>query len=55
MARRFIYLVATFLLSALGIVAIAPAAWAHATIVTTSPADGAIVKTAPTEVTGDLR
>ncbi len=50
MARRFIYLVATFFLSALGIVAVAPAAWAHATIVTTSPADGAIVKHAPTEV-----
>ena len=50
MTRRFIYLVATFLFSALGIVAVAPAAWAHATLVTTSPADGAILKTAPSKV-----
>ncbi|HEY3907427.1 MAG TPA: FixH family protein [Streptosporangiaceae bacterium] len=50
MARRFIYLVATFFLSALGILAVAPAAWAHATLVTTNPADGAILKTAPSKV-----
>ncbi|HET9897630.1 MAG TPA: FixH family protein [Streptosporangiaceae bacterium] len=51
MARRFIYLVATFMFSALGIVAVAPAAWAHATLEAASPADGAIVSRAPAEVT----
>jgi copper transport protein len=50
MTRRFVYLVATFFLSALGIVAVAPAAWAHATLETTSPADGVILKQAPTKV-----
>ena len=51
MARRFVYLVAAFFFSALGIVAVAPAAWAHATLEAASPADGAIVARAPTEVT----
>ncbi len=50
MARRFAYLVATFFLAAVSLVIGAPAAWAHATIVTTSPADGVIVKQAPTQV-----
>jgi copper transport protein len=37
-------------LTALGVLAAAPAAWAHATLVSTSPADGAIVAHAPTRV-----
>lgn len=51
MARRFAYLVATVLLAGLGMLAGASAASAHATIVTTSPADGAIVQHAPAQVT----
>ncbi len=35
----------------MGMVAVAPAAWAHATLVTTSPADGAVVQQAPAQVT----
>src|SRR5215475_10051958 len=50
MARRFAYLIATLLLTGFGVLAGAPAAWAHATLVTTSPADGAIIKQAPTSV-----
>jgi copper transport protein len=50
MARRFAYLIATLLLTGFCVLAGAPAAWAHATLVTTDPADGAIVKTAPTSV-----
>ncbi|HXS63102.1 MAG TPA: copper resistance protein CopC [Streptosporangiaceae bacterium] len=50
MARRFVYLIATLLLTGFGVLAGAPAAWAHATLVTTDPADGAIVKQAPTSV-----
>lgn len=50
MARRFAYLVATVVLAALGVLAGAPAAWAHATVVSTSPAEGAIVPHAPTRV-----
>jgi copper transport protein len=49
-ARRFAYLVATVVLAALGVLAGAPAAWAHATVVSTSPAEGAIVPHAPTRV-----
>lgn len=50
MTRRFVYLIATVFLAALGMLAGAPPAWAHATIVSTSPADGAILKQAPTQV-----
>ncbi|HET7015725.1 MAG TPA: copper resistance protein CopC [Streptosporangiaceae bacterium] len=50
MARRFAYLIATLLLTGFGVLAGAPAAWAHATLVTTNPADGAIVKKAPASV-----
>jgi copper transport protein len=51
LARRFAYLVATLLVAAFGVLAGAPAAWAHATLVTTTPADGAVVPHAPTRVT----
>jgi copper transport protein len=50
LARRFAYLVATGLLAALAVLAGAPAAWAHATLVSTSPADGAVVARAPARV-----
>jgi copper transport protein len=50
MARRFAYLIATLVLAGFGVLVGAPAAWAHATLVTTDPADGAIVKQAPTTV-----
>ncbi|HEX9031109.1 MAG TPA: copper resistance protein CopC [Streptosporangiaceae bacterium] len=50
MARRFAYLVAGIILAAIGMVAGAPAALAHATVVSTSPADGAIVARAPSRV-----
>jgi len=50
MARRFTYLAAAFVLAALGLMAGAPAAWAHATLVAASPADGAIVAHAPATV-----
>jgi len=49
-ARRIAYLIATLLLTGFGVLAGAPAAWAHATLVTTDPADGAIVKQAPASV-----
>jgi copper transport protein len=51
MARRIAYLVATLFLAGFGLLAGAPAAWAHATVVSTSPADGAIVPHEPTQVT----
>ncbi len=51
MARRFTYLAAAFVLAALGLMAGAPAALAHATLVAESPADGAIVQHAPAKVT----
>ncbi len=51
MARRFAYLAAALFIAGFGVLAGAPAAWAHATIVTTSPADGSIVRHAPTRVT----
>lgn len=50
MARRFAYLVATGILAALGVLAGAPAASAHATLVSTNPAAGAIVARAPARV-----
>lgn len=50
MARRFAYLAAAFVLAALGLMTGAPAAWAHATLVAASPADGAIVAHAPARV-----
>jgi len=43
--------VATFFLTGFVLLAGATAAWAHATIVSTSPADGSIVSHAPTQVT----
>jgi copper transport protein len=49
-ARRLAYLVATVVLAAVGVLAGAPAAWAHATVVSTSPAEGAIVPNAPIRV-----
>jgi copper transport protein len=51
LARRLAYLVATLFLAAFGVFASAPAAWAHATLVTTTPAEGATVPQAPTRVT----
>jgi copper transport protein len=51
MARRLAYAVATGLLAALGVLAVAPAAWAHATLVSTQPAAGSIVAHAPARVT----
>jgi copper transport protein len=50
-ARRFAYAVLTGLLAALGVLAVAPAAWAHATLVSTQPAAGSIVAHAPARVT----
>jgi copper transport protein len=50
LTRRFTYLVATVFLAGLGMLAAAPPAWAHATLVSTYPADGAIVANAPTQV-----
>ena len=51
MARRFAYMTATLFLVAFGVLAGAPAAWAHARLEATSPADGSIVASAPTRVT----
>lgn len=51
MARRFAYLVAAVVLAALAVLAGGPAALAHATLVSTSPAEDAIVPHAPTRVT----
>jgi copper transport protein len=50
MARRFAYLVITLFLAALGVLGAVPAAWAHAVIVSTSPADGAVIARAPAQV-----
>ena len=50
MTRRFAYVVATGILATLGVLAGAPAAWAHATLDSTSPAEGAIVARAPAQV-----
>ena len=51
MARRFAYLVAALLIAGFGVLAGAPAAWAHATIVSTSPGEGSIVPHEPARVT----
>lgn len=51
MARRFAFLVAAVVLAVLAVVAGGPAALAHATLVSTSPAEDAIVPHAPTRVT----
>jgi copper transport protein len=50
MLRRVIYLLAALVLAGMGLLAAAPAALAHAKLESTSPADGAIVRTAPTTV-----
>jgi len=50
LARRFAYLVATGLLAVLGVLAVAPPALAHATLVSTSPADGVVLSRAPARV-----
>ncbi len=51
MARRFARLMAMLFFAGFVLLAGATAAWAHATIVSTSPADGSIVAHAPTQVT----
>jgi len=51
LARRFVYLIATVFLVAFGVLAGAPAAWAHATLEAASPAEDSIVAHAPTQVT----
>lgn len=51
MARRFTRLVAMLFLTGFVLLTGATAAWAHATLVSTSPADGAIVPHAPAQVT----
>ncbi|HEY7142833.1 MAG TPA: copper resistance protein CopC [Streptosporangiaceae bacterium] len=51
MARRFTYLAATLILAGFGLLAGAPAALAHATLVAATPADGAIVPHEPANVT----
>jgi copper transport protein len=50
LARRIAYVVATGVLATFGVLAGAPAAWAHATLVATSPADGAILRHGPARV-----
>jgi copper transport protein len=50
MIRRAAYLLAALVLAGLGVLAAAPAALAHATLDSTSPADGAIVSAAPATV-----
>jgi copper transport protein len=49
--RRFAYVVATGIVTGFAVLAGAPAASAHATLVSTSPADSAIVARAPARVT----
>jgi copper transport protein len=51
LARRLVYLTAALFLAGFGLLAGAPAAWAHATLVTTSPAEGSVVAHAPARVT----
>jgi copper transport protein len=51
LARRIAYLVATLFLAGFGLLAGPPAAWAHATLEATSPAESSIVPHAPTQVT----
>lgn len=50
MLRRVVYLLAALVLAGMGLLAMAPAALAHATLESTSPADGAVVRTAPATV-----
>lgn len=50
MLRRAIYLLAALVLAGMGMLAAAPAAFAHAKLESTSPADGTVVRTAPTTV-----
>ena len=50
MFRRAVYLLAALVLAGLGLLATAPAALAHATLESTSPADGAVLRTAPATV-----
>jgi copper transport protein len=49
--RGFAYLVATGILTTLGLLATAPAASAHASLVSSSPAEGAVLAHAPAQVT----
>src|SRR5215469_3558146 len=51
MFRRAVYLLAALVLAGMGLLATAPAALAHATLESTSPADGAVVGTEPATVT----
>ncbi|HZR53194.1 MAG TPA: copper resistance protein CopC [Streptosporangiaceae bacterium] len=51
MLRRAGYLLAALVLAGMGLLATAPAALAHATLESTSPADGTVVRTAPATVT----
>jgi copper transport protein len=51
MLRRAVYLLAALVLAGMGMLAAAPAAFAHATLESTSPADGAVVRAEPTTVT----
>jgi copper transport protein len=50
MTRRFAYLAVTLFLAGLGVLTAAPAAWAHAVLISTSPADGAVVVRVPARV-----
>ena len=50
MLRRAVYLLAALVLAGMGMLAAAPAALAHAKLESTSPADGAVVRTAPATV-----
>lgn len=50
MARRTTYLFSALILAAIALFASAPAAFAHATLVATSPAEGVVVSGAPTSV-----
>lgn len=50
MARRFAYLAATVFLAALSLLVTAPAASAHALLISSSPADGVVLTRAPARV-----
>lgn len=50
MVRRSAYLVAGVVLAGLGLLATAPATWAHAMLMSSSPADGAVVAQSPDRV-----
>jgi copper transport protein len=51
LARRIGYLAVALFVAGFSLLAAPPAAWAHATLESTSPAEGAIVPHAPTRVT----